>query len=276
MYFKSIFFPLDSLELLTSNQYGLCENHTVGVAGKNYIQLQRIKTNVLFKPAEVIDLLTERRSFKSPIIVDNQSVNNDYISVHIRIGADVFETEEDRFSHLRNNESLIEVNRRFIQCIERTKSKYEGSAKVRKIFLASDSLALKDIFAQELGKHNEKNGLSYNKSCYHRLGFGRAIHPFVVHTNRGFTWHLDNGRSGLFGNDTDHCLAFLDIFADAYAISIAETVLYFKSNFSEVAIGMGNVSSWYKLENSQEPLNEDDCFESTMATVENLKYGLLW
>lgn len=279
--FKFIFLLPKASELLSRNQHGLNQNRLVGIAHENAIQLQRFMANVLFKPSDVIDFLSKRRSFATPLDARHQHASSEYIAVHIRVGTDVSESKDQRFSHLQCNDSLIEVSQKFLNCIERINSKYHGNDKIRNIFLATDSLPLKEIFVKEADRYNEENSLSVcpGLSCNtfkDWLGLRTGNHPIVVHTNKRFAWHLDKGSSGHFINSTDHCLAYLDIFADAYAVSRAKTVLYFRSNFPEVAIGMGKVSSWYQLESSKEALKEDECFESSMATVDNPTYGGQW
>lgn len=198
----------------------------------NYIQLQRILTHTLFRPSSAVAYLARQRSFLPGI---------PYTAIHVRTGLDVDEGELSRFKHI--SKQLSEIVIRFITCSKRS----HASMDRQNIFLASDSRKLKDAFLEHAA--NEKAFLS-------------------LKTSKRYVWHIDRQRSGHFVNDSDHCIAFLDIFADAYAISQAEKVFYFQSNFPEIAIGMGDVQAWHRLRNDRELL-DSECYASNMSTVAN-------
>lgn len=229
----------------------------IGLAGLKYMPLQRILTHTLFRPSPAVAYMARRRSFSRGV---------PYIAAHVRVGTDVMESLDERFTHLQEASALKELSKQFIRCIKRASIPDSNSSlftyfssndlfetrnneKQIRLFLASDTIALKDIFRQEA----KESGI-------------------ITRTVRRHGWHIDKGRSGLFGsNDSEHCLAFLDVFADAYALSEAKIVIYLKSGFPEVSFGMGNVQYWHLID-SKQPLGENECFVSNLSTVENTEY----
>lgn len=247
VFVRNTFLAGDDIVRLAKNQH-----HTWrfdGLTHLDYIPMQRVLTRFMFRPSPAVAFLARQRSFPHGL---------PYVGVHMRTGIDVLETSDQRFRQVSDvavHDTLIST---VLSCIRRHAGTYmvggsggrRNSNNKMRLFVASDSKMLKQRFVEYAQRNGHDNEV------------------IIVNTNLRFVWHMDRQRSDLFDNYDEHCLAFLDIFADAYALSEAVSIVYLPSNFPEAAVGFGNVKAWHKLQgNGLTPLDEQECFPSNLSTI---------
>lgn len=196
------------------------KKYTEGLRDLSLLQLTRVLSRFLFRPSKAVEFLVRRRTFNT---------KQPYIAVHARVGKDLLEEFDGRFVGLDKQYGLL--SKKFIHCVQRI------DRSQKQIFLASDARELKEIFV--------------------RLAPWYGLN---VNTNRRIAWHVDRAASSRFVSPRDHCIAFLDVFADSIALSRAKTVVYFRSNFPRISIGLGNATTknWIVLD-QRKPASPEDC-----------------
>lgn len=244
VFVRNTFLAGDDIVRLARNQHHA--RRFDGLTHLDYIPIQRVLTRFMFRPSPAVAFLARQRSFPHGV---------PYIGVHMRTGIDVLETSDRRFRQVSDvavHDTLIGT---VVSCIRRHIGTYISSGdssntKKMRVFVTSDSKMLKQRFVEYAQRNGHDNEV------------------IIVNTNLRFVWHMDRQRSDLFENYDEHCLAFLDIFADAYALSEAKSIVYLPSNFPEAAIGFGNVRAWHKLQgNGLTPLDEQECFPANLSTI---------
>lgn len=197
--------------------HDLCENpilqHTLVSSLKRSIlplvRLERILMHVLFAPTAVVSSLAAARS--PPINQDGG-----YIAAHARTGVDLGEGKGPRLGYIASH--LKEAAQRLYRC---TRDIQQNSLSQQRVFLASDSHELKEHFI----------ALARNEDV-------------DVFTEERRPLHID--REGTMRNvnrDSGHnmCLAFLDVFADIFALAQADAFVYFHSGFAATAESFGKL-----------------------------------
>lgn len=224
------------------------KKRTEGLMNMTLLQLERSLTDFVFRPSPVVDFLATRRTFgETEENEGEKNIQQPYIAVHARTGEDVWESHDNRFVGLA--EQFHIVAQRLLTCIARTTtaSSSDNATTTTRVFFASDSLALK----------------------YHMVD-AAARAGVQFNTNRRYTWHVDKMVNVHFGTPVDNCVGYLDVFADAFAVARANTVVFTPSNFPAVSMGLGgaSVENWYIIDQRRE-LQENECMPMSAASEWN-------
>lgn len=167
-------------------------------------EADRLLTTMLFRPSQsVSQLVKERTRFPK---------NIPFIGVHVRLGTDVYEGKSKRFSKLKVNETITAEH--LFECALRV-----DTADTKQVFLASDSQRFKTLFE--------------------KMGRERGIHVQTVHRT---AMHVGSTRGSMKENGmNERCEAFLDAFADVFALAGAHAMVTTGSSFSYTAYCLGNM-----------------------------------
>lgn len=232
---------------LARNIPGKERKRTEGLSSMTLLQLERTLTDFLFRPSPIVDFLAARRTFGEGEEEKEGENMKPYVAVHARTGDDVWEAHDGRFTGLAGQ--FHTVSQRLLTCVARTTSSSSSTSSdaTTRVFLASDSLALKYIMADTAAQA----GVQFN-------------------TNRRYAWHIDKMVNVHFETQLDNCVGFLEVFADAFALARAHTVIFSPSNFPGVSMGFGGarVRDWFIIDQRQD-LREDDCMPATAASQWN-------
>lgn len=178
-------------------------------------QVEGALMRALFQPAK--DTAAQLHKLFPPVVL-----SKGVTAVHVRTGRDFNEQETSvgRFKGLRSNEDILAG--RVLNCTQRSFSLSSGSF----VFLASDSVAFKDSFAQACKRRGVHLVYSKVPALHVGLSDGWKKKKVAVHQTR---------------------TAFLNVFVEFFGIAVADRVISNGSYFSRMASVFGNASKHAKV-----------------------------
>lgn len=239
-----------------SSIHHLCDNPHASILqplARQYLPqlgLERIIMHVLFTPTPLIVTLARHRAsfndndnFQTGIVTPLGG----YIAAHARTGIDVGEAHGERFQYISNH--LGKAAKRLFQC-SKDIMPVGNRGENLKIFLASDSHALKEYFISLAEKEN-----------------------ITVLTEDRRPLHIDRrGTARKVNKDDGHnvCLAFLDVFADIFALAKADAFAFYHSGFAATAESFGQHAHSHELEGDHEG-RRGECIPTEEDLIKNEK-----
>lgn len=182
------------------------------------VRLERILMHVLFTPTPVVSALAAARA------PPPSGSSGGYIAAHARTGVDLGEGKGPRLGYIASH--LKHAAKRLYRCTRDILSHHQNlsSNSSQRVFLASDSHELKEHFIV----------LARNEQPVPVDVFTEERRP--LHIDRQATARRVNGDGG-----HNVCLAFLDVFADIFALAEADAFVYFHSGFAATAESFGKL-----------------------------------
>lgn len=206
--------PRSSLHLLGDNP-----SVNLQALDRGHIPLARLEQTImklLFRPSLAVQRLAERRA---------PFEKREYIAAHARTGVDVGEGRGPRLGYISSH--LKSAAQRLWKC---ARDIQEDELNVR-IFLASDSVELKRYFIEAAANDSEREVLV-------KTEFRKPLHI----DRKGSMNKVTSGRRTAMndGEGTEElCVAFLDVFADIFALANAKSFVYYHSGFAATAVSFG-------------------------------------
>lgn len=204
--------------------------------------LETLFTRFIIRPSAAVSATAQRIGFP---------LGTEYIGVHVRTGLDYKGADDpQRFATIQAE--MQRTTRKFVECAQRIdKSSGRRNTDTKKrVFVASDSQELKTEFKR----------------------LGRPLKMDVRGGTR-ISWHISIGAPGEITQDhTARCQAFIETFADAYALGGAKHVVFIESGFPRFGVTMGMVDTWQVLD-VETPLNATNCYTDYMLRLDVLPRG---
>lgn len=165
----------------------------------------RLISHVLFRPSE--EVMNRMKDY-----LPEGFEKNGYAAVHIRIGEDVDEKNDARFRNMNNHSKIASA---LLKCA----MTFNGENN-RRVFLASDSQSMKQVFYQ-VAQHHQIEVFSIGGKAMH------IAHPLGTQSAKVM------------------CENFINVFADLYFLGSAHSLVMSGSGFGRAAFYMGNASVLY-------------------------------
>lgn len=204
------------------------------------MSLERSLTRVLFRPSQAVSDLVDQRVFLSP--------SEPFVSVHMRTGEDLNETNQDRMHHVMDSLSLY--SDRMLDCAMEV-----HPAGKERIFLASDSMTFKQIFIERASLRGIMVKTQKERSSMHFKKLA-AVHESELELR---------------------CMQFLDVFADIFALGKADALVARLSSFAMAGIALGEAKRAVQL---YLPLKQEkgECDVESIVSgkVKGSSYNGLW
>lgn len=253
--------------------------------------INRIMLRLLFKPSPVAKHLltnTVKQLDASRLRTEQVHANGDssgtnsseasasYVAVHVRTGIDVGETKLSRFKsqHLVQGAKTGVFSQRFytlveevIHCLQQ-KSGIQNSRE--RVFFASDSLALKQVFSKLAGKHGidvfytnvsamhveddswvkkkkkkKKKDMAINQLNRNIAQLSTSSQVQVSQTEVGMA--LKNDGEDVGTNEDEELARFINVFVEFFGIANGSAVVASTSEFSRLAYVMSDAKWLVKM-----------------------------
>lgn len=175
--------------------------------------VDQLLTQYLFMPTPVVESAIASRVFDG----------SPYVAVHARTGMDMQERTSARLRRVQET-NLSFLAERMLKCIARSTSDEQlfDTRQSKHLFIASDSQELKSKFSSRARQ------------------FG-----WEVHYEHEVVYHIDLADER---SRSERCSAFVNVFADVFALARAHTLVHLHSGFASTALDFGNISRSVELD----------------------------
>lgn len=185
-------------------------------------KIDQLLTQYLFMPTSIVESAIASRVFDG----------RPYVSVHARTGLDMQERTSERLRRVQATNIAL-LAEKMLKCIttstslfttpdEQQKSPADIRQSEKRLFIASDSQELKS----KLSSHASKFG-------------------WTVHYQHEVVYHIDLADER---SRSERCSAFVNVFADVFALARAHTLVHLHSGFASTALDFGNMSRSVELD----------------------------